>query len=200
MHGAGSGGTDAPLWRRIAVYTFVTINLLAALSFNRPPNVRSAWTAFAADHWDRRSVRALDWSGWVLGWYGYLAGLEQTYWMFSTLHRSQAWYRIVGVRADDTEYVFPIEGQTDRTFWERNFVDHKRGKFHLNMYGNPTARQSYSRYLCRRYADAAPGRFDRVRFEWNFREFLPREQALERGTHWAGDPYVWKNEFFECPR
>ena len=181
------------------MYAFVAINLAASLSFNRPPALRSAWAAFAKDHWGERSVRAVDWSGWALSWYAYLAGLEQTYHMFSTLHRAHWWYRILGVRADGTEYLFPIEGQTARTFWERNFVDHKRGKFHLNLYGDSAARQMYARYLCRRYADAAPGRFERVRFEWNFRDVLPRAQALERGTHWAGDPYVWKSERFECP-
>jgi hypothetical protein len=187
-------------WKRRLALSWLALNVCVILHSNAILPGSGAWGRFARDHWDNGAVRGLQWSFWVLGWYPFLFGLDQRYQMFSTLHRSLHWYEIRALSVvSAVPFLLPIERQWERGFWLRNFVDHKAGKFHLNIYGNEHARRSYSDYLCRAF-DADYGGIKEIRFESHFHEFVGRELAYQSGSHFKAPPYVWKTEVFPCRR
>jgi hypothetical protein len=185
-------------FKKTFILLWIAINIVAVLMMNEAFFKWDRWHSFRDRHWDSRAVKALDSVLFSMSWYAYLTGLDQRYSMFSQLHRMFTWYEIKAHLEDGELVLLPIEVQSSRSFFQRHFVDHKAGKFHLNMYFDGFARKAYSFYLCREFHEIFVHPVDHIEFEQHYRLFASREEALATGTHFLGTPVLWKSETFQC--
>lgn len=183
--------------RKLLVSAFCLLNILAVLVMNQPEVVADAkerWVAARFSPQDAFRVRYVEWL--VKRW-AHLAGLDNRWTMFSTLHRFDWWYVIKAIRPAGPE-VLPLPLQSPRTPLQRIFFDHKEAKIHLNLYSAPEWRLGYGRYLCRQMAQAGdPAGF--VVFELHYQNILTREEAERSGTHLEPTSHVQVADAVLCP-
>ena len=130
-------------------------------------------------------------------WYPYLVALDQRYTMFSSIHRMYTDYEFYGVGENNEKYVYPIEGQSERTFLEKNFFDHKKGKLHLILWNNPFGREAYSQYLYRAYKHQAPFEIKKLAIGWYWQEILPFELAKKTGNGLSSVKNHYTTEYYD---
>lgn len=178
---------------RYLVILFVILNFLTTVSSNLFPVVQEK---FRGERGWKRSVRILTYD---LEWYAFLVGLDQKYYMFSTLHRGDYHHIFKAKFADGTTETLPLERQSDRTFLQKHFFDHAAGKFHLNLVGATWGKKSYSQFLCREFAGVYPKKLQAIEVEFYTQTYRSRREAWELGGHLIGDsPHLSKVETFSC--
>lgn len=129
----------------------------------------------------------------------FFSGMSNRWTMFATLHRSLFLYVFKAKLTTGEVVLLPTENQdSSRPWYLRYLVDYKIAKFHLNLYPNEYARRRYGEYLCRRFKGHFPNEVQTVLIEHTSRGFLPRERALEAGTHFEPDVQLWKTEEVPC--
>lgn len=183
--------------RKLLVSAFCILNVASVLVMNQPEPFAAAkerWIAGTFTPQDAFRVRYVEWL--VKRW-AHLAGLDNRWTMFSTVHRFDWWYVIEAIRPAGPE-VLALPLQSQRGPLQRLFFDHKEAKIHLNLYGNPEWRLGYGRYLCRQLAAAGdPAGF--VVFQLHHQTILPREEAVRRGTHLEPDIHAQVADAVLCP-
>ncbi len=130
-------------------------------------------------------------------WYPYVIGLDQRYTMFSTIHRSYYEYQFYGAGENGEKYIYPIELQSERTFWERNLFDHKRGKLHLILWNSKFGREAYSQYLYRTYAADAPFEIKKLAIDWYWQGIYPLDKARELGSGLSEKKNLYMTEEYD---
>lgn len=167
--------------RKLLISAFCVLNVSAVLVMNQPEAVARAKEQWLSAHLTPVASYRVRWTEWLVKRWAHLAGLDNRWTMFSTVHRFDWWYRIKAIRPAGPE-LLPLPLQSERSLVQRAFVDHKEAKIHLNMYGNPEWRRAYGRYLCRQLAAAGdPAGF--VVFELDHQMILDRGAARATGTH-----------------
>jgi hypothetical protein len=184
--------------RKLAISAFCILNLTAVLVTNQPEvfegfkaRTLAAWLSPPTTY----RIRYAEW--WVRRW-AHLAGLDNRWTMFSTVHRFDWWYVIKAIRLAGPE-VLPLPLQSQRSLVERRFWDHKEAKIHLNLYGRQDWRHAYGRYLCRQLA-AAGDPAGMVTFELHHQTYLERREAAARGTHLEPSSHAQVIDAVVCPR
>ncbi|MDX2271178.1 MAG: hypothetical protein NW237_04420 [Cyanobacteriota bacterium] len=122
--------------------------------------------------------------GWNLRRLGWLAG-QTNYWrMFAPVDRFN-WHMIfVAVHPDGSETLLPLSTQSERNFWQRNLIDFRDGKFHVNIYSHPEYRQLYADYLCRTYTQSE-NPISSIRIDLQWQPIFSPEEAKIAGAFWG---------------
>jgi hypothetical protein len=167
--------------RKLVISAFCVLNVTAVLVMNQPEALETAKTTVLSARLSPENVYRTRYGEWMVKRYAHLAGLDNRWTMFSTLHRFDWWYVIKAIRPAGPE-VLPLPLQSERSLLQRLLVDHKEAKIHLNIYNRPDWRRAYARYLCRTLAAAHdPAGF--VVYELHHQSLLERAQAAASGRH-----------------
>jgi hypothetical protein len=126
------------------------------------------------------------WADWCVRYSAYCAGLNGKWQMYGAQSRFNWRYVISARYADEaraTEIVLPLPRQSERGWLEANVLDFKEAKFQLNIYNDELARETYARYLARRYPNHDGLPITHVRYTLLSRGIIPpiiavREQQV----------------------
>jgi hypothetical protein len=184
--------------KKALVLTWIVFNVVAVLLVNEVVLSKESWRKYRDKYWNVFGTKAIDEILFRTGWYSYLTGLDQRYSMFSTVHREFWWYEIKARLIDGELVTLPLERQSSRSFFERNFFDFKAGKFHLNLYSDDFARKAYSQYLCRKYRESLSKSIDQIEFEHHFHLFAKRYEAEDNHRHYLYSPTISRNFSTSC--
>jgi hypothetical protein len=91
-------------------------------------------------------------------------------------------YEIIATYGDGDQALdrlLPLPRQSERTVWQRRVVDFKEAKFHLNIYNDPLARETYAHYLARQFPEFQGQRLKRIRYDLKFQYILPPLVAVK---------------------
>jgi hypothetical protein len=167
--------------RKVAISAFCVLNVVAVLVMNQPDGFEAAKAAALSAWLSPQAAYRVRYGEWLVKRWAHLAGLDNRWTMFSTLHRFDWWYVIKAIRPAGPE-VLPLPLQSERRVLQRLVTDHKEAKIHLNLYGRPDWRRAYGRYLCRTHGGAHdPIRF--VVYELHHQNLLERPEAAALGRH-----------------
>ncbi len=167
--------------RKLAISAFCVLNVTAVLVMNQPQALETAKAAAMSAWLPPQSAYRAQYPEWLVKRYAHLAGLDNRWTMFSTVHRFDWWYVIKAIRPAGPE-VLALPLQSERTTVQRLVVDHKEAKIHLNIYGRADWRRAYGRYICRTLAAARdPAGF--VTYELHHQNLLGRPEAAALGRH-----------------
>ncbi len=169
--------------RRTLISLFCVLNVTAVLVANQPDTFRDAKSTWLASNLSAHNAFRARYGEWLVMRYAHLAGLDNKWKMFSTLHRFDWWYVIKARFADGREEVLPLPRQSERSWWQRAFVDFKEAKFHLNIYLREDYKRAYGRYLCRETEDRTGEAPVFIIYELDHRMLKERPEAVRLGTH-----------------
>ncbi|MFM7117951.1 MAG: hypothetical protein ACKO81_18075 [Planctomycetota bacterium] len=171
-----------PRWQRIG------LNLLAALILttigwcNLPDSVPVAAREQVKNTCSPELAYRIQLSEWLWRWGAHLAGLDNKWQMYGLQSRFNWRYEIIatyGQGEQAVERLLPLPRQTERSTWQRWVVDFKEAKFHLNIYNNPVAHETYARYLARQFPEYGGQRLERIRFDLKYQYILPPMVAVK---------------------
>ena len=181
---------------RVLLSCFICLNLGTVLWMNCPFSIEAKVNEVLRS---LRSGKLLSFATWADQRYAHAVGLDNRWTMFGHQSRFNWWYFIKGRYHDGSTIVLPVEGQTDRTFWERNFFDFKEAKYRLNIYQSKTGRQGYAQYLCRQFPTNEGSPIQSIEIELHSQPIAPREVAELTGSHRSSDVTVRLSDRVSCP-
>jgi hypothetical protein len=126
---------------------------------------------------------------WVLSQFSWLAGLSTRWRMFSPPPRSNWYYSVWAIDSEGVQSWVPLYGQGDRNFIERNFLDFREVKYHLNIYNKPAALNLLAQHLC--------GSFQRKNPSENAKEVQSIRIALVSRQTLPPDYHFLQQEFYD---
>lgn len=187
--------------KKILISLFAVLNISAVLYSNRPgftaaihDKVLSNLSPVAS-----YNIRYVEWylSNNLL-WYAYLIGLGNKWVMFGYQNHFNWWYQIKAKYADSKVVLLPLPRQSKRTFLQWLLFDFKEAKILHNIYPNPKVRESYAKYLCRKFSLHDNSPIESIIWEVYWQYILDPKSARERGTYL--DPNVSSNvmHVFNC--
>ena len=135
---------------------------------------------------------------WYIKSYAHIVGLDNKWQMFGRQSRFNWWYLIKAKYENSEIITLPLPRQTPRNFIERNLIDFKEGKFHLNLYNNEVGREAYSRYLCREFLNLDSSPIQSIVFELWYQNILPPEEAEKKGKYLDPNVYSQVLNEFKC--
>lgn len=190
-------------WKRRLISMFVLVNLLTVLWINQPESfcdTKSKWL----DRWLPPSdAYRFRYAGWRWSQYAHYTGLDNRWQMFGRQSRFNWWYDIRAIYSDgvrESTVLLPLPNQSARTVLQRTLFDLKERKFELNIYLNPLARESYSRYLARQYPTKDGMQIQSVRWHLGTQGILPPDVAVaENRLHEDTVHVQLLNEFAVTP-
>jgi hypothetical protein len=173
-------------WQRVC-FSFLSICILATIFWCNLPDSFTAATRTAMDrHLDPQFAYKVRWTAWVFRYAAHIAGLDNKWQMFGGQSRFNWKFLIVaeyGESTDRVERLLPLPRQGDRSFFQKSVIDFKEAKFHLNIYNDPVARESYARYLGREYPEYQGRSLKSIRYDLQVQNIIPpliavKEQKL----------------------
>ncbi len=182
--------------KKTLIYIFVGINIFTVLYMNRPVCFIQIVNKVIDNYKSPVFAYKLRLLSWCIKSYAHIVGLDNQWQMFGRQSRFNWWYLIKAKYDDSKIVVLPLPGQTSRNFIERNLIDFKEGKFHLNLYNNEVGRETYSRYLCKKFSSSDVSGIQSIIFELWYQYILPPEEAGQKEKYL--DPNVYSqvlNEF-----
>lgn len=132
----------------------------------------------------------LDYSEWGVKIFGYFAGLNNAWEMFSYAHRD--YYRLIfiGEKPSDKNYVLKLTNQSELNIFWKWFFSFREEKFLLNIYGRDAALDAYLKYLCK---TSVEGPFTRIWIHVEQYEIVSRNEAQLTGSALKPkDPYTMR--------
>ncbi len=183
--------------KKTIISIFVIFNIFAVLFMNTPPKALEAFKKKISTH---PSLKAkYDTYSWLIYTYNHITGLDIFWKMFGLQARYNWWYLISAKYGDSDVVVLPIPTQVTRTFLENLFVDFKEVKFYLNIYTDPVGKESYARYLCRKYPEHNSNPIKSVIFDLYFQYIVPPKEAVKLGFYMYPGVYSQRFNEFKCP-
>ena len=182
--------------KKILIYVFVVINIFTVLFMNRPIFFIRDVNRIIENYHSPNIAYKVQLLSWYIKSYAHIVGLDNQWQMFGRQSRFNWWYLIKAKYNNSQTIVLPLPRQTSRNFIERNLIDFKEGKFHLNMYNNEIGRETYSRYLCRKFSNLDGSPIQSIVFELWYQYILPPEEAKHKEK--CLDPNIYSqtlNEF-----
>lgn len=180
--------------KKCLILFFIILNFYSSIHWNFLEFFESRFDHLSEKYSSEAIVKAKK----FMWWYPYLFGIDQRYTMFSTVHRNRTELVFYGVGENDKKLVYPIENQSERTFMERNFIDHKRGKLYLILYSQSEfGREAYSQYLYRKYADTADFEITKLAVDINWQEIYPIDKARSLGYGFSTVKHTYKTEYYD---
>lgn len=168
--------------RKLLAGGFLFLNLTAAVYANRPLFGKTLQEARSQQPETEGEYYRL-YFGWLIESYANEVGLDNRWQMFGHQSRFNWWYRIEAVYASGEAVLLPIPGQSERTWFERTFVDFKEAKFALNIYVSRAAREAYAQYLARRFPERNGSRIQKIMWKLAWQNIRSQEEAAEKGSH-----------------
>jgi hypothetical protein len=141
------------------------ISCLATVLFM---NQRGQVLWFGSDLWIQFYRATANWA--------YLVGFDNRWEMFSYSHKDAYRYQFLGVTTSGESSILPLPHQSDRSLWQRLFVDFREEKFLLNIYRNQNAKKAYGEYICREFPT-----LENVVVNLIHRQINTREEAEKSG-------------------
>lgn len=171
-------------WRRTLITVFIVVSVLAQVLQNLDigylpyPQERSAVTP---------AVSLANEARWIVESYGFYAGLNGVWRMFSPVHRFDWWWHVIATDPDGRDRELSTPSDTGRAGLESFFVDFRETKFLLNLWTRAPMQQAYIDHRCReeQHLGHTPAS---IRLEMNWRAIVPPDQAASRGDH--RDPVI----------
>jgi hypothetical protein len=173
----------ASRWKRRLISIFVLVNLLTVLWINQPEAFSDAKSKWIDRQLPPNEAYQLRYAAWRWSQYAHYAGLDNRWQMFGRQSRFNWWYDIRAVYSDgvqESTVSLPLPNQSARTFMQRTLFDLKERKFELNIYLNPVARESYSRYLARQFPTHHGMPIQSVRWHLGTQAILPPAEAVAK--------------------
>ncbi len=174
-----------PRWcryKKVLVTIFIFLNLATVLFMNRPPWIAVGWRKLLIEIHPTLAT-GNDRAEFQFYRYAHGTGLDARWKMFSYSTHHNWRYEIKAQYADGTEVVLPLARQSPRTFLQNWLFDFRTAKFHLNIYSSPWQRESYARYLCRRYRNRDGVSIDSIIWKRHDQKIFDPITAKARGTH-----------------
>jgi hypothetical protein len=190
-------------WKRYLISMFVLVNLLTVLWINQPEAYSDAKSKWIDRQLPPKEAYQLRYAAWRWSQYAHYAGLDNRWQMFGRQSRFNWWYDIRAVYSDgvqESTVSLPLPNQSARTFVQRSLFDLKERKFELNIYLNPVARESYSRYLARQFPTHDGMPIQSVRWHLGTQGILsPAEAVAKHKLHEDSAHIQLLNEFKVAP-
>jgi len=182
---------NLPTWQRVLISCFVVLNLLTIAWVNQPECFLEWKSKWIDQQLSPTEAYRLRYAAWRWQQYAHYSGLDNRWQMFGRQSRFNWWYDIRAVYSDgiiESSVLLPLPNQSSRSLSERLLFDLKERKFELNIYRNPIARESYSRYLARQYPtlDGMPIRS--IKWHLGTQQILSPGEAVAK--HLMHDPRV----------
>ena len=184
--------------KRILIYAFVVVNIFTVLYMNRPVFLIQVVNKIVDNHTSAVFTYKLKLFSWYIKSYAHIVGLDNKWQMFGRQSRFNWWYLIKAKYDDSKTIALALPRQTPRNFLERNLIDFKEGKFHLNLYNNEIGRETYSRYLCRQFSNLNGSPIQSIIFELWYQNILPPEEAEKKGKYLDPNVYSQVLNEFKC--
>jgi hypothetical protein len=162
---------------------FIAVHLFVILFMNRTPEMIIAADGWLTDNLSPQDAYTFRRAGWMVQQYAYAVGLDNRWIMFGRQSRFNWRFLFSGVHADGTASLLPLPRQGPRSFFERNFLDFREAKFHLNIYSSPELIEAYGRHLCRAHPAAGGAAVQAVRIE--LEHHMLHEPAAARAARTA---------------
>lgn len=130
---------------------------------------------------------------WMVRYSANIVGFDQKWQMYGSQSRFNWNYVFCGHYGDGSRqanWVLPIPRQSERTTLQRNLIDFREAKFLLNIYNDPVARESYSRYLARQFPEYDGLPINSISISMGVQYILPplvavqQQQLLEKDTYY----------------
>lgn len=171
-----------PRWQRL-VLNLLCLLILGTIGWCNLPDEIPQQTMQAVDRqFSPETAYRIRWGEWVWKWWAHLAGLDNKWQMYGLQSRFNWRYEIIatyGSGPTRVERLLPLPRQSERTTWQRRIVDFKEAKFHLNIYNDPLARETYAHYLARQFPEHAGQRLERIRYDLKYQFILPPLVAIK---------------------
>jgi hypothetical protein len=110
-------------------------------------------------------------------------GADNRWQMFGGQSRFNWRYNVSATYSDGTvtkSVDLPLPRQSPRTLAQLLFYDFREAKFHLNIYGDKIARESYARYLGREYSTSDGLPIQSITYHMYHQMILTPDQAMEQ--------------------
>lgn len=171
--------------RKALISAFIVISLVAQVFTNLAVGYLSYPTSDAPTY---GAVTALNEGRWLVDTYGFYAGLNGYWRMFSPVHRYDWWWRVIATDAAGRDRDLSTPSYTGRTGTDSFFVDFRETKFLLNLWTRPPMQQAYIDSRCReeQARSRAPAS---IRLEMTWRTILKPEEAAAKGDHREAQSY-----------
>lgn len=130
----------------------------------------------------------------ALHFIGSTLGIRNLWRMFTPAPQSNWYIDVFGVSQTGVMVMLPLPHQSSRTFWQRNFVDIREDKYHLELHNRPEVRFYYAQYLCRTYKEIIRDDIlQTVGIRFSSRLIAPPKNPLVQS------PLLWDPPFlFDC--
>ncbi|MEO8494395.1 MAG: hypothetical protein ABI614_04960 [Planctomycetota bacterium] len=177
--------------RRCAISLFIVANLGTILFMNRPHALSESVVERVAKGSPSGAYR-LRQTGWCIHRYAHVVGLDNRWQMFGRQSRFNWWYVITATYSDgrtSQTVPLPTPTQSARTFWQRVLFDFREAKFHLNIYSDRLARESYSRYLARQFPQRDERAIRTITWQLAYQPILPPDESVR--TRRLVDPHCY---------
>lgn len=165
-----------PRWQRMGLNVLASLLLVTIGWCNLPDELPEQAVAALTSRCSPEVAYRIRWGEWLWKWGAHLAGLDNKWQMYGLQSRFNWRYEIIATYGEGEQAVdrlLPLPRQSARTLWQRWVVDFKEAKFHLNIYNDPLARETYAHYLARQYPQFEGRRLEQIRFDLNYQFILP---------------------------
>jgi len=142
--------------KRNGYVKIVLINLIIILSIwimlstnfkiHLPQILPSVYPSSNSDHIISRTNWRILYADWTLDQLAYGTGLKNYWRMFAPVDNFNWHMKFVAIRENGEKELLPLANQIKRNFWERNFIDFREAKFHLNIYKKEHGQRNYAQY------------------------------------------------------
>ncbi|MFO1001408.1 MAG: hypothetical protein U0936_13770 [Planctomycetaceae bacterium] len=140
--------------RLLSVATIIILSMIVWC--NLPDSFHKHVFGIADSHLSPYGAYRVRFAEWLFRYTAHLGGFDSKWQMYGGQSRFNWRYIITAEYGDDENIVqqtLPLPRQSDRTAFQRKFVDFKEAKFLLNIYNDRLARETYARYLARQYPE-----------------------------------------------
>lgn len=172
-----------PRWQRILLNLATCLVLMTIGWCNLPDEVPRSVIAGLEQNCSPQMAHRIRWGEWVWKWGAHLAGFDNKWQMYGLQSRFNWHYQIIATYGEGDQQVdrlLPLPRQSERTYWQRAIVDFKEAKFHLNIYNDPLARETYAHYLARQFPEFNGQRLKRIRYDLKYQYILPPLVAVKQ--------------------
>jgi hypothetical protein len=163
-------------WQRVC-FSFLSVCILGTILWCNLPDSFVAATRTAMDrHLNPQLVYKVRWTAWVFRYAAHIAGLDNKWQMFGGQSRFNWKFLIVaeyGEAGDQIERLLPLPRQSERSVFQESVIDFKEAKFHLNIYNDPVARETYARYLGRQFPEYQGRPLKCIRYDLQVQNIIP---------------------------
>jgi len=171
-----------PRWQRLGLNVLFLLILATIGWCNLPDAVPQRLHGAIARHCDSDTAYRLRFAAWVWRWGAHVAGFDNKWQMYGLQSRFNWHYEIIatyGSGDGQVDRLLPLPRQMARSRLQTWVVDFKEAKFHLNIYSDPLARETYAHYLARQYPTYQGQGLKRIRYDLKYQYILPPLVAVK---------------------